>query len=225
MTYTILLVEDDGHIMRINYNALAKAKYRVLQAGTLAEAIKVLETDKPDLIVLDILLPDGNGLDWCRKIRGGSQEPPVLFLSAKKDNIDVLKGFKAGGDDYLTKPYDLDILLARAERLLKKASHVPKTIRNGTLNLDIPSRQAFLSGENMGLSVTEFFLLLDFMQNEGKILKAEYLYEKIWGQTMNKDSQAIRTAVSRLRSKLEGSEFIIDFEWNEGYRFYAVDIK
>ena len=220
MTNTVLLVEDDGHIMKINQNMLAKAGHRVLKAGTLSVAVVAFETENPDLIVLDILLPDGNGIEWCKRIRGDSHVPPILFLSTLKDKFDILEGLKAGGDDYLTKPYDLDIFVARAELLLQRASRVPEVVKKGTLRLEITSGQAFLSGQNMGLSPKEFALLLNFAQNENKVISAETLYKKIWGHPMGEDNQALRKTVSRLRSKLEDSEFIIEFEWKEGYRFY-----
>ncbi|MCL2010959.1 MAG: response regulator transcription factor, partial [Synergistaceae bacterium] len=189
MSHAVLLVEDDRHIMKINQNTMSKMGYRVLKAVTLSEAARALEAEKPDLIVLDILLPDGNGIEWCRGIRGDSHMPPILFLSSRNDTIDILEGLKAGGDDYLTKPYDLDIFLARAELLLQRASRVPEVVKKGTLRLEITSQQAFLRGENMGLSPKEFALLLNFAQNEDKIISAETMYKKIWGQPMSEDNQ------------------------------------
>jgi DNA-binding response OmpR family regulator len=219
MIHTVLLVEDDENIMKINQNKLIKSGYRVLTAEKLSEAETVLENETPDLIVLDIMLPDGDGISWCRKIRGESQEPPILFLSAKNESTDILDALKSGGDDYLTKPYDLDIFAARVEILLKKASRIPKIVKKGSLTLEIASQRVFLHGEDMLLTQKEFAVLLIFIQNENRNMTPEYLYEKAWGQLMNNNANAIRTQVSRLRAKLENSEFIITSLRGEGYCF------
>ena len=222
--YTILLVEDDGHIMRINSNVLSKAGYRVLQAATLSEAETALKIKKPDLIVLDVMLPDGNGVDWCRAVRGGGKEPPILFLSANNANADILDGLKSGGDDYLTKPYDLDILLARCEILLDKATRVPQTVKKGNLRLELPSQQAYLRGEDINLSSKEFALLLHFIQNEGMTLTTEAVYEKVWGQPMGADNRAVQRRISELRGKLieGGCDHTINVVYGKGYCFEKI---
>lgn len=221
MTFTILLVEDDEHIMNINRNKLTKAGYRVLEAETLREAAAVLETESPDLIVLDVMLPDGSGINWCSKIRGGGSEPPILFLSAKNETPDILDGFKAGGDDYLTKPYDLNILLARIKVLLEKASRVPKTLKKGTLTLVIASQRAYLNGRDIILSAKEFALLLMFMQNEGATLGAEDIYARVWGQPMVGDNRTLKKCIYSLRDKLAegGCEYMVSSVYGKGYRF------
>lgn len=221
MTYTILLVEDDEHIMNINRNKLTKVGYRVLEAETLWEATELMETEKPDLIVLDVMLPDGNGVNWCVEIRGGGNEPPILFLSAKNETPDILDGFKAGGDDYLTKPYDLNILLARMKVLLERASRVPKTVKKGELTLDIASQRAYLNGRDMILSPKEFALLLMLTQNEGVTLGAEDIYARVWGQPMVGDNRTLKKCIYSLRDKLAegGCNYMVNSVYGKGYRF------
>jgi DNA-binding response OmpR family regulator len=219
MTHTILLVEDDEHIMAINRNKLTRAGYRILEAETLSGAAAVLETESPDLIVLDVMLPDGNGVNWCGEIRGGSSEPPVLFLSAKNETPDILDGFEAGGDDYLTKPYDLNILLARIKVLLEKASRVPQKIKKGSLTLDIVASRAFIDDIDLLLTPREFSLLLLLVGNEGKTVSAEALYEKAWNAPLAEDKNTLQATVSKLRRKIEPSGYGITTSRGQGYTF------
>ncbi|GHU89794.1 DNA-binding response regulator [Clostridia bacterium] len=221
MIYKILLVEDDGHIMTINRNKLEKSGYSVLEADTLRAATAILESHTPDLIVLDVMLPDGDGVKWCGEIRGGGGEPPVLFLSAKNETPDILDGFAAGGDDYLTKPYDLNILLARIKVLLEKASRVPQRIKKGSLELNIAAHRAYLNGSDMVLSAKEFGLLLLFMQNEGVTLGAEEIYERVWGQPMVGDNRTLKKCIYSLRDKLTGGgcEYMVNSVYGKGYCF------
>ena len=219
MAHTLLLVEDDENIMKINRNKLSKAGYRILTAERLSEAESHLANEQPDLIVLDIMLPDGDGVQWCKKIRKDSHDPPILFLSAKNTSLDILEGLKSGGDDYLPKPYDLEILLVKVELLLKKASRVPETITKGKLTLNVLSQAAYVNGKDLLLTKKEFSLLLLFIQNEGNDMGYEYLYEKIWNQPMNDDKKPVVNTVAGIREKLTGSECSIETVYGKGYRF------
>jgi len=221
MTHIILLIEDDEHIMDINRGKLEKAGYRVLEAETLRGATALLETEPPDLIVLDVMLPDGNGVKWCEKIRGGSGDPPVLFLSAKDKPPDILEGFGAGGDAYLTKPYDLNVLLANIKALLDRASRMPKTIKKGVFSFDVTTKQAYFDGKDILLAPKEFALLSLFAQNEGENMSAENIYKEVWGQAMVGDTRSLRNCVYTLRDKLAdvGCEYRIEKVYGTGYRF------
>lgn len=222
MTDTILLVEDDEYIMAINRNKLTKAGCRVLEAETLRAATSILKTEKPDLVVLDVMLPDGSGVKWCEEIRGGGSEPPVLFLSAKNETPDVLEGFSAGGDDYLTKPYDLNILMAHIKALLERASRVPQAVKKGALTLDIVSSRAFIDDVDLLLSPREFSLLLLLAGNEGKIFGAEALYEKVWKAPMAGDKNTLQATVSKLRKKIDPSGYGIAALRGQGYVFEKI---
>ena len=219
MSEKILLVEDDANIQNLNRRALLRHGYHVVEAGTFSEGKALAQSESPDLIILDIMLPDGNGLELCEQLRAGSNVP-ILFLSAKSEKAEIVEGLEAGGDDYLAKPYDLNELLARVKVLLRKAGSMPKIITKGSLTLRLNSNQAFVNGVDIGLSHSiEFSLLRIFVQEENRVLSAEYLYEEVWGQPMAGSEAAIRTAVSAVRKKLDGSGYTIDTVYGKGYRF------
>jgi len=214
----VLLVEDNGQILHGNERMLRRRGYDVATALTLHEARERLREAVPDAIVLDIMLPDGSGLDFMREIRQESNTP-ILFLTGLTAPDDIVRGLSEGGDDYLTKPYDFGVLLARLEALLRRAGRFPDTVQKGPLKLDVLSGRALLRDEDLLLTRKDFALLLLFTQNEGKAMCAEYLYEKLWKTPMGGDTQAVKSAVSRLRKKLAGSGYSIPVRRGEGYLF------
>ncbi len=218
MSSLILLVEDNEQILRGNERMLKWSGYNVRTAPTLRGAREQIAVAKPDAIVLDIMLPDGSGLDYMRELRQTSNIP-ILLLTGLKTPEDIVRGLSEGGDDYLTKPYDFDVLVARIEALLRRASIVPEIVQKGSLKLDIVSAQAFFGNNDMLLAKKEFALLLMLAQNEGKTFSAEYLYEKIWGQNIAGDKNSLSIVVSRLRKKLNGSGYTISMERGQGYSF------
>jgi DNA-binding response OmpR family regulator len=217
----ILLVEDNLKILDANRRILSENGYVVLTADTLQKARKHLKTTDPDVVVLDIMLPDGNGLDFLSELRE-TCAAPVLFLTAKDEREDKLKGLRAGGNDYITKPYDIDEFRERVVNFLRFARRPPPRTKIGALELDVAASMAFLNGEDMALSPKEFALLRLFVQNEGIALSADCLYEKVWKAVMGEDTQAVRSSVSRLRAKLNDSGFTITSQRNEGYCFEKV---
>lgn len=214
----ILLVEDNEQIMKGNERMLKRRGYEVVTALTLAQASKAIEIQMPDLFVLDIMLPDGSGLDFMQELRKYSQVP-VLLLTGLTTPEDIVRGLTAGGDDYLPKPYDFGVLLARVEALLRRAQQVPECIHKGRLCLDVTANVATLDGVDLLLSQKEFALLLIFVQNEERFISAQYLYEKVWKQPMAGDGNALKSALKRLRAKLEGSGYCIALSKGEGYQF------
>lgn len=209
-TGTILLVEDDKNIQRTNRRILEREGFTVLCAGTLKETETVLLSHKPDALVLDIMLPDGNGLYFCEKIR--SHTPvPVLFLTALGEKDEIIEGLVAGGNDYITKPYDVDEFVARVRaqlrlaRMNRRAAEQSKTLKRDPLLLELVARRAFLDGEDMLLSAREFSVLLFLLKNEGKTLSAEEIYKGAWDQPMAGNASALWTCISRLKNKLENS--------------------
>ncbi|MCL2270904.1 MAG: response regulator transcription factor [Treponema sp.] len=216
----ILLVEDNEDIQLVNKRMLDRLYiYKIHLAMNLAEARKMLSESTPDLIVLDIMLPDGNGLDFLKELRRQHKNLPVLLLTALGTPEDEVKGLKSGGDDYLTKPYDYSVLLARIKALLNRAERVPETITKGTMIIKIPSNEVFINDENIRLSQNEFGLLLQFAQNEDCVIGAAYLYEQVWGLKMLEDTSALRNTVYKLRKKLANSGFTIVAERGDGYIF------
>ena len=214
----ILLVEDNEQIMRGNERMLTRRGYAVVTALTLGEAQKAVESQMPALIVLDIMLPDGSGLDFMGELRQHSKIP-VLLLTGLTTNEDIVRGLTAGGDDYLAKPYDFGVLMARVEALLRRAEQIPEKLTRGRLSLDVAAGVAMLDGADLLLTQKEFALLMIFTQNEERFISAEYLYEKVWKQPMKGDSNALKSALKRLRSKLEGSGYCIALSKGEGYQF------
>ncbi len=210
---TVLLVEDNEHLNKINSRALFLSGCQVLTARNLKEAREHLKEHDPDAIVLDILLPDGNGVDFCREIREHTAAP-ILFLTSVTGVDQALEGIRAGGDDYLNKPFHIELLLAHLEAFwrrdaIRQRMKPADILSRGPLTLNLVSNTAYLDGEDMLLTVKEFAFLLLLLQNEGKILTKEFIYEKVWERPMNKDSQALYAVVSRLKRKLERAGEIV----------------
>lgn len=214
----ILLVEDSKKVQNFNKRMLERAGFAVELAMTLTDAKAFLAWQTPAAIILDIGMPDGSGLDFLRELRETSKIP-VLLLTGYSETKDIVKGFKGGCNDYLTKPYTFEVLHVRLLRLLQNAEQVPETIAKGSFSLNLTSMIAHQNGEDMLLTQKEFALLLLFLQNEGKTMSAEYIYEKVWGQNMSGDIRAVKFQVSNLRKKIEGSGYAIPAVRGGGYRF------
>jgi len=214
----LLLVEEEPIVQDKFKKVLQRRGYSVRQAYTLAEARAAMAEEPPRAIILDVGLPDGSGLDFLRELRELSNVP-VLLVGAMGASEDIVRGFEAGSDDYLQKPYDLPIFLMRIEALLRRASIVPDTLVLGSLKLEPASGIALLYGKNMMLPQKEYSLLQQFVQYPGKVLSAGYLYEKVWGQKMIDDGTSLKVSLSRLRTKLTNSEYTITASRGEGYYF------
>jgi DNA-binding response OmpR family regulator len=216
----VLLVEDNEQIMAGNKRFLERQGFDIAAAMTLAETRAHMEKRRPDVVVLDIMLPDGSGIDFMGELRE-SENPgiPVLLLTGLTTKQDIVNGLKAGGDDYLTKPYDFSELLARIEALLRRSARVPETISKGRLSFDMTANVAMLDGTDLQLTPKEFALLLMFIQNEERLIDMESLYEKVWKRQMAGDSQAVKKTVNRLRPKIKGSGYCIVSSKSEGYCF------
>ncbi|MCJ7855585.1 response regulator transcription factor [Lachnospiraceae bacterium NSJ-143] len=220
----ILLVEDNENLNKINRRTLELEGYEVYTAQTLAMASDLIEKCCPNAIVLDILMPDGNGVEFCEKIREYTSAP-ILFLTSVKGHKQALEGFRAGGDDYLVKPYSLDMLLAhiaaffRREEIAEKLDRSAKIITKGNITLDMFAGRAFVNHTDLLLTPKEFSLLLFFVQNEGVVYTAEQIYEGIWKQPMKGDPHAIKNIIYRLRKKLDAVDSGIEIltTRKEGY--------
>lgn len=217
MSGLILLVEDNEQILYGNERMMKRRGYEVMTALTLHEARKRMNEAEPDAIILDIMLPDGNGLDFMRSLRQQKSQIPVLLLTGLTTPKDIVRGLTEGGDDYLTKPYDFDVLQARVEALLRRSGRLPAILQKGALKLDVMAGQAFLGDTDLLLTQKDFALLLLFTQNENTVMSAEYLYAKVWKAPLSGDTQAVKSAVSRLRKKLTGSEYTISSIRGKGY--------
>jgi len=214
---TILCVEDELDILDNNRKALEDAGYTALTAANIAEARGILAKQTPDAVVLDIMLPDGNGLEFLKELRAAGNHVPVIMLTAWNQNADIAKGLRSGANDYLGKPFGYEVLLARVEALFRNVGRVPDSVEKGPLKLDVIANQTFLDGMDMMLTQKEFALLLLFAQNEGRCIGAEYLYEKIWKAPIANDDSALKNAVYKLRKKLTDSGYEIASKRGEGY--------
>ncbi len=205
----ILIIEDDPVISRTNRKALEMLGYRVLCADTIAQARFLVHQETLDLILLDVLLPDGNGLDYCCEIRG-TCNIPILFLSALGTNESILAGLRAGGDDYVTKPYDMDVLLAKVEAILRRCrnfeNYVKEFLCMGNLKLDIRARRAYLNHEDLLLKPREFAVLEVLIKQSGTPISAQELYEWLWALDTAGDIRTVWVHISTLRSKLGAPE-------------------
>jgi DNA-binding response OmpR family regulator len=200
----ILLIEDDREIQENNKDLLeSSGGYAVRTAMNIAEARKQLSKELPDIIVLDIMPPDGSGLDFIKEIN----DIPVLCLIA-------------GGDDYLAKPYDNNILLARIESLLRRTeSYVPKIMTKGPLTLDIITRRAYIDNNNLQLTHKEFSCLFLLAQNEGHIISARAIYEQLWNHKSEDNKNTLKATISTLRKKIKSSGYVITVSREQGYTF------
>ena len=204
MNELILLVEDDATVAGFNERKLQRGGYRVLVADTLSHARDLLSMHAPDLIVLDVMLPDGDGFAFCRELRASSAVP-VLFLTGRQSVADKVQGLNTGGDYYLTKPYDYEEFMAAVARLLRRdrdSRKAQESISQGSFELDLLAARAFYDNMDLNLSPKEFALLHCFLRRPGQVQPFDALYFAVWKEPLNGNLAVLRRTVSKLRTKL-----------------------
>lgn len=219
----ILIVEDQKELAELLEDFLKKAGYQTVWCKSAEEALKYMREEEVRLFLLDIMLPGMDGFDFCKKVRD-SKDVPILILSARDTKEDKLKGLLLGADDYIEKPYDIDILLAKIQGIFKRR-YEKRVICDGDLKLDPDKRQVFLSDKELSLTIKEFELLYLLMQNKGTALKKEYLFGKIWGMDSFSEMQTLTVHIKWLREKIEKDPSHprrIQTVWGVGYRYEAV---
>lgn len=218
MDATILLVEDDPSIREIAKLGLQEAGFAVDTAADGDEALIRFRHDQPDLVVLDIMLPKRDGLEVCRTIRAESAVP-VVMLTARGDAIDVVVGLESGADDYVTKPFEMPILIARIRAALRRAQLMDpaETLTIGALRIDVPGHRVTISDDEVALTPTEFRLLLELARRPGQVFTREVLLERVWGYSYLGDSRLVDVAIQRLRAKIELAD-LIETVRGVGYR-------
>lgn len=218
MSYTVLLVEDNPHIMEINHDALRLKGYSVWKAKDGRECMAALKAHDVDMIVLDIMLPDSDGLALCREIKALYQIP-ILFLSALGENDEIIEGLNAGGDDYMSKPYDIRVLLARIEARLRSVPRREPSVIVPGLRMNAATLTASYRGEDLLLTQKEFFLLSALLRSPDRLIGKEELYRGVWGAEAGGDLGALYSTVYRLNKKLEsnGTGVRVTNQRGEGY--------
>lgn len=199
----ILVVDDESHILRALRTSLQGAGYEVEVAATAEEALASAAMQPPNGVILDLVLPDGNGVEVCRELRRWTNAP-VLVLSAVGDEQEKIAALDAGADDYVTKPFGIDELLARLRAALRRVeAPTPPVIEIGELVVDLERRLVTVRGEPVSLTPTEFELLRLFVRNEGKLLTHPTILREVWGPAYGAESHYLHVYVSQLRRKIE----------------------
>jgi two-component system KDP operon response regulator KdpE len=199
----VLVVDDEPQILRALETNLRAAGYEVLTAETAEQALSATALQRPDAVILDLVLPDGRGTDVCRELRSWSSIP-VLVLSVVGDEAEKVAALDAGADDYVTKPFAIEELLARLRTALRRSvpSGEPR-IRVGSLELDLEQRSVSLDGRPVPLTPNEFRLLSLLARNEGKLLTHRAILREVWGPAYGDESHYLHVYVSQLRRKIE----------------------
>ncbi len=209
MSGRILIADDDRAIRESLARALGLEGYDVVQANDGAAALSLVESAQPDVAVLDVMMPNVDGLTVCRVLRAERNRLPILMLTARTETPDRVAGLDAGADDYLPKPFDLDELLARLRALLRRARPdddvaAGEPLQVGDLRLDPTQRRVWRGQREVELSKTEFELLELLVRNQGIVLEHSTIYDRIWGYDFGPDSKNLAVYISYLRRKLEG---------------------
>lgn len=210
MNGKILLVDDDKDIVNLIQEALQQDGFSAIQrAYTGTEALEICLDFKPDVIVLDVMLPDFDGLEVCKKIREFSY-CSILFLSSKNDDIDKILGLSYGGDDYITKPFSPREVVFRIKAQLRRQQYQATlnvgfndTLTVGPLSLNRESCQIYKLGQEISLTGREFLLLSYLMENANKIISKEHLYEQVWGECFSISDNTIMVHIRHIREKIE----------------------
>lgn len=204
----VLITEDDQTLLSVLKYNLNKEGYNVITASDGVQALEVARQDKPDLIVLDIMLPKMNGFELCRILRQ-EMTMPILILTAKDDEVDKIVGLDLGADDYMTKPFSMRELLARVRAMLRRAemqvSQPDKgsLFKAGNIEVDIAHHRVTLGGSQLNLTPKEFDLLAFLVNNKGLVFSREQLLEKVWGYDYSGDTRTVDVHMRWLREKIE----------------------
>lgn len=227
----ILLIDDDTSIQSLLERVLTAEGYEFVGALSGTEGLALLETEKPDLLLLDIMLPGTNGFDLCSRIREEGRRIPIIMLSAKGDIVDKSIGFKAGCDDYVVKPFNSDELLLRIEANIRrhkedlqfiKPVNKGGSVKTGDLEIFFDHYEAQLKGEKLNLTSKEFEILALLATHPGKVFTRAQIYENIWGTASDITEDSITVFIRRIREKIEvnpSEPVYLLTVWRVGYKF------
>ena len=208
IVHKILIIEDEANIRElISYN-LAGNNYRVMEAENGLQGFEMSIREKPDLILLDLMLPGKNGLDICKELREKGLKAPIIILTAKHDDIDKVMGLEFGADDYMTKPFSVHELMARIKAVLRRSeqSSEVKYITRGDLTINIERHEVLVDGKEIELSLKEFDLLKTLAENKGMVMTRDQLLDKVWGIDYDGENRTVDVHIRYLRRKLGDEE-------------------
>ena len=227
--YKILLVEDEGNIRRFLTALLETGSYQVVTAGTCSEALQLYACHNPDLVILDLGLPDADGISFIEKVRQ-KDSTPIMVLSARSDELDKVQAFDMGANDYVTKPFGSQELLARIRSILRNNRHsAPEGMlpggkfQAGDITIDYDSRRLYLKGQEIKLTQTEYNIMALLSEHFGKVLTYSAIIREIWGTSDSGSIKKLQVNMANIRRKLliqPGDNKYISNELGVGYRMY-----
>lgn len=219
---TILVVDDDDGLRELIRINLEYEGYSVIQASNGLQCVQSVREQRPDMVILDVMMPEMDGLEACGKVREFSQVP-ILMLTARVQSNDVITGLDRGADDYLLKPFNMDELAARIRALLRRVppAYRPLSAGEGEIVIDQQKREVRVRGELVDLTPTEYQLLLILTEHAGKVVEHETLLRAVWGQEYTRDNDYLKVYIWHLRRKIEmdpRNPRLLLTEWGVGYR-------
>ena len=220
---TILVVDDEQRIIDLARMYLEQDGFRVISTTNGTAARRMILKEKPNLVVLDLMLPGMDGLEVCRRVREES-DVPIIMLTARNDDIDKIVGLELGADDYLTKPFNPRELVARIRAILRRADRgatrdeTPPPINIRNLHIDAQRRRVEVAGAGVDLRMKEFDLLKTLAENKGVVFSRERLLEVVWGYDFAGETRTVDVHIAHLRHKLRGMDPTIDTIWGVGYK-------
>jgi two-component system phosphate regulon response regulator PhoB len=228
MLQKILIIEDEPDIRRtLEYN-ISRDGYNVECVASLSEARKKLDSSTFSLILLDLMLPDGSGLDLCKEIKLQNDKPftPIIILTAKDDEVDRVVGFELGADDYVTKPFSVRELILRIKAVLKRSESKKEILevqrRFGELTIDIESHEVFVNNKQVILTALEFKLLRQLVDRRGRVQSRDQLLSEVWGYSAEVTTRTVDTHIKRLREKLGTMGKYVQTIRGVGYKFSRI---
>jgi two-component system phosphate regulon response regulator PhoB len=225
MSQKILIIEDEPDIRKtLEYN-ISREGYEVICASSLSEGRQKLESASFTLLLLDLMLPDGSGLDLCRELKQDKSlsSMPVIILTAKDDEVDKVVGFELGADDYVTKPFSVRELILRVKAVLKrgerKSDNMEVQRQFGELKIDVDSHEVFVNDEQVNLTALEFKLLRQLVDRRGRVQSRDQLLSDVWGYSSDVTTRTVDTHIKRLREKLGDMGKYVQTIRGVGYKF------
>ena len=221
----ILIVEDEPDIRKnLKYN-ISREGFDVITAGSLSESEEIVNSNSISLVILDLMLPDGSGLDLCKKFKSNSKTEsiPIIILTAKDDEVDRVVGFELGADDYVTKPFSVRELILRIKAVLKRGQTKKEVVeverQFGDLSMDIESHEVYVNNDEIDLTALEFRLLRHLVDRRGRVQSRDQLLSDVWGYSSEVTTRTVDTHIKRLREKLGPMGKYVQTIRGVGYKF------